>query len=152
MFEAVKQWWEEKDGSQKRHLEEALSREGVRNGKNHEGEDSNPGRRCGHSYKGMPEGGSVASHSSGNQQLCSGGDESSGSSYGGCYKESSRVAPSRNREEPSSYGNTSGVYGSSCNNNESSSYNQSNGRHSDNLQQSSYGSGSNRQEASPLWR
>jgi len=85
---------------------------------------------------------------SGNQQLCSGGDESSGSSYGGCYKESPRVPPGRNRQEPSSYGNTGGVYGSGCNNKESSSYNQSSGRHSDNLQQSSYGSESNRHETS----
>jgi len=113
MFEAVKPWWEKKDWSQKRHLEEVLTREGVQNGKNHEGKDPNPGPGgSGHSHKGMPEGGSVASHSGGNQQLRSGSDESSGSSYGGGYKESSRVPPGRNREEASSYGNSGGGYGS----------------------------------------
>ncbi|CUS14189.1 unnamed protein product [Tuber aestivum] len=103
MFEAVKKWWEEKDESQRHHLEEALSKQGVRDGKNHEGEDPNPGPGgCGHSHEGIPGGGVPASRSSGNRQFSSGGDEAS-------RRESSYGTSGRDREEASTAG---GGYGS----------------------------------------
>jgi hypothetical protein len=48
MFETVRSWWEGKDESEKQHLEEILSFDGVKDGKNHEGEGAEGGH--GHSH------------------------------------------------------------------------------------------------------
>ncbi|KAJ5050984.1 uncharacterized protein L3040_002851 [Drepanopeziza brunnea f. sp. 'multigermtubi'] len=47
MFETVKQWWESKDESEQQHYKEILSTQGVKDNKNHEGEDAQGG---GHSH------------------------------------------------------------------------------------------------------
>lgn len=51
MFETVRQWWEGKDDSEKQHLKEILSYDGVKDGKNHSG-DSGEG---GHSHGAPPK-------------------------------------------------------------------------------------------------
>jgi hypothetical protein len=43
MFETVKNWWESKSDTDKQHFTEILSRDGVKEGKNHEGEDDGHG-------------------------------------------------------------------------------------------------------------
>ncbi|KAF8429678.1 heterokaryon incompatibility protein Het-C-domain-containing protein [Tirmania nivea] len=57
MFEVVRQWWEEKSGSEQSHLENALSKDGVKEGRNHEGEDplGGPGSKS-HSHAGCSHG------------------------------------------------------------------------------------------------
>ncbi|RPB24493.1 Het-C-domain-containing protein [Terfezia boudieri ATCC MYA-4762] len=57
MFEVVRQWWEEKSGSEQSHLEDALSKDGVKEGRNHEGEDplGGPGSKN-HSHAGCSHG------------------------------------------------------------------------------------------------
>lgn len=64
MFEIVRQWWEEKSSSEQSHLEDALSKEGVKEGRNHEGEDplGGPGGKN-HSHSGCSH-----SHGGGNRQ------------------------------------------------------------------------------------
>jgi len=57
MFEVVRQWWEEESGHEQSHLEDSLSMEGVKEGKNHEGENppgskSHPHLGCSHSNGG----------------------------------------------------------------------------------------------------
>jgi hypothetical protein len=48
MFETVKSWWEGKNNSEKQHLKDILSHDGVKDGKNHEGEGAEGGH--GHSH------------------------------------------------------------------------------------------------------
>lgn len=48
MFETVKGWWEGKSDSEKQHLTEILSHDGVKDGKNHEGDSDEGGH--GHSH------------------------------------------------------------------------------------------------------
>lgn len=146
MYETVENWWNEKDNDSKEHLKQALSRDGVREGKNHEGEDPNPGPGgCGHSHGGMKaSGGSSQQNQSrrDQQESSRGGNNSGNNSGGGGYN-----APSRSNQVESSYGGNSGSGGgyneSSRNRQEESSYGSGGNR-----QESSYGSGGNRQEES----
>ena len=64
MFEVVRKWWEEKRGSEQSHLEDVLSKDGVKEGRNHEGEDplGGPGSKN-HSHAGCSHG-----HGGGNRQ------------------------------------------------------------------------------------
>jgi len=64
MFEVVRQWWEGKSGREQSHLEDALSKDGVKEGRNHEGEDplGGPGSKN-HSHVGCSHG-----HGGGNKQ------------------------------------------------------------------------------------
>lgn len=127
MYETVENWWNEKDDESKEHLKQALSKDGVREGKNHEGEDPNPGPGgCGHSHGGMKASGgsSQQNQSRRNEQESSyGGSSGGGSSYN---------APSRNRQEESSYG------GGNNNRQEESSYG---GGNNNRQEESSYGGG-----------
>lgn len=139
MFEAVQSWWNEKDEHAKEHLKEALSKEGVREGKNHEGDDPNPGPGgCGHSHGGVKRAaGSSGQHQ--NRGIGERGQEESSYGGGGGYN-----APSRARqEETSSYGGGGGEYGSSNRNREeTSSYGSGGGYGSSNREEtSSYGRG-----------
>lgn len=113
MFEAVRIWWDEKDGGVKEHLKYALSKEGVREGKNHEGDDPNPGPGgCSHSHGGLKRAGGGVNQ---NQRSIGGHQEEPSYGGGGGYN-----APSRARqEETSSYGG--GGYGSSNRNREETS-------------------------------
>lgn len=134
MYEAVENWWNEKDDDSKEHLKQALSKDGVREGKNHEGEDPNPGPGgCGHSHGGMKASGgsSQQNQSRRNEQESSYGGSSGG---GGGYN-----APSRNRQEESSYG------GGNNNRQEESSYG---GGNNNRREESSYGNNNNREEES----
>lgn len=124
MFEVVQNWWNEKDDGMKQHFTEALSKQGVREGKNHEGEDPNPGPGgCGHSHGGM---GGRQDHgqSSGGYIAPSRSLETSGDSYGGSGGYGSS---NRDRNEEQSYGGGGGEYRSSNRNR--------------NEEQSSYGGG-----------
>ncbi|KAH0603538.1 uncharacterized protein H6S33_007860 [Morchella sextelata] len=123
MFEVVQNWWNEKDDGMKQHFTEALSKQGVREGKNHEGDDPNPGPGgCGHSHGGM---GGRQNHgqSSGGYNAPSRSLETNEDSYGGSggYGSSNR---NRSNQEESSYGSGGGGgYGSSNRNrNEDQSY------------------------------
>jgi hypothetical protein len=113
MFEVVQNWWNEKDDGMKQHFTEALSKQGVREGKNHEGDDPNPGPGgCGHSHGGM---GGRQNHgqSSGGYNAPSRSLETNEDSYGGSggYGSSNR---NRSNQEESSYGSGGGGgYGSS---------------------------------------
>jgi len=86
MFEVVKSWWEEKNHSEQATLRDALSKEGVKDGRNHVGDDpvGGPGGKnhshnsCGHGHGG----GSAA----GRQQRI----EQSTSGYGGQQSLSNR--------------------------------------------------------------
>jgi hypothetical protein len=51
MFDTVRNWWEGKNDSEKEHLKEILSFDGVKDGKNHEGE----GAEGGHSHGARPK-------------------------------------------------------------------------------------------------
>ena len=53
MFETVKAWWDGKDESEQQHLKEILSTEGVKDGKNHEG-NADEGTH-GHSHGAPPK-------------------------------------------------------------------------------------------------
>lgn len=143
MYETVENWWNEKDNDAKEHLKQALSKDGVREGKNHEGDDPNPGPGgCGHSHGGM-KGSGASSHqnqSRNEEQSSYGGGGSSGggynapsrtrqeeSSYGGSGGGGSYNAPSRSRQEESSYSSGGGDNTSSRNRQEGSSYNSGGG-------------------------
>lgn len=163
MYEAVENWWNEKDNDSKEHLKQALSRDGVREGKNHEGEDPNPGPGgCGHSHGGMKASGGSSQQNQGRrdqQESSSGGNNSGGG--GGGYN-----APSRSHQEESSYGGggdggynapsrsrqEESSYGSGGNRQEESSYGGNSGGYNapsrSRQEESSYGSGGNRQEES----
>lgn len=137
MYETVENWWNEKDDEAKEHLKQALSRDGVREGKNHEGEDPNPGPGgCGHSHGGMKgSGGSSQQRQSrtNEQEPSYGGNSGSGGGYN---------APSRNRQEESSYGGGGDNNSSSRNRQEEGSYGSGNNSSSRNRQQeNSYGGG-----------
>jgi hypothetical protein len=131
MFETVKNWWEGKDDSEKEHLKEILSLEGVKAGKNHEGEGAEGG---GHSHGAPPkkqnnggvpsaqEGASVLSDLAGGlagmvmQEAGLSGAFGTGgnrrnddNSYGGgqSYQQSSEGRTNRRNEETSdTYGNS----------------------------------------------
>ena len=76
MFEVVRQWWEEKSNSEKSQLADALSKAGVKEGRNHEGEDplGGPGSKN-HSHSGFSQG------SGGTQQRRDGYGSSQQSGY-----------------------------------------------------------------------
>lgn len=60
MFGVVRQWWEEKDESEREFLRHALSREGVEQGKNHKEGQHDSGHGCGkpiHRVKPKKDGG-----------------------------------------------------------------------------------------------
>ncbi|RPB08965.1 Het-C-domain-containing protein [Morchella conica CCBAS932] len=153
MFEVVQNWWNEKDDGMKQHFTEALSKQGVREGKNHEGEDPNPGPGgCGHSHGGM---GGRQNHgqSSGGYNAPSRSLETNEGSYGGSsnrnrYNQEESYgsgggygSSNRDRNEEQSYG---GGYGSSNRENTGETYGGSGGYGSSNRNReetSSYGGG-----------
>lgn len=147
MFETVKNWWEGKDDSEKEHLKQILSFDGVKAGNNHEGE----GAEGGHSHGARPkkeEGGFAPSAQEGASMISdiagglagmvmqetglsdkfgtgSGGGRQQGQrndgnfSYGGgqSHQQSSESRPSRRNEE-SSYGQSGSTSRRNDNNNE----------------------------------
>lgn len=145
MFEVVQNWWNEKDDGMKQHFTEALSKQGVREGKNHEGDDPNPGPGgCGHSHGGMG-GGQSHGQSSGGYNAPSRSLETSGDSYGGSGGYGSSNRNLSNRDDPP-YSSAGGAYGSSNRNEEQSSYGGGGGEYGSsnrnrNEEQSSYGGG-----------
>jgi len=70
MFGAVQAWWDSHDNQQKQRLVGKLSREGVREGKNHDSDKHDKGHGCGKPL-GMANniGGSSGGKSGGNQQI-----------------------------------------------------------------------------------
>lgn len=99
MFEVVRQWWEEKSGSEQSRLEDALSKDGVKEGRNHEGEDplGGPGSKN-HSHAGCSHG-----HGGGNRQKQRRDD----------YSSSQRDDYGRSGRNENEYGNSQrGEYGS----------------------------------------
>ena len=145
MYETVKTWWEGKSEQDKTHLKEILSTEGVKDGKNHEGESTDP---HGHSHGAPPpkknseaqQGASMLSNLTGgltNLVLGKTGlDQKFGKVNTGDQGKQEQHSTSGRQEETSSYGQSS--YGNQQEQN-TSSYGQtsSHGRNDD--QETSYG-------------
>ncbi|KAF8460509.1 heterokaryon incompatibility protein Het-C-domain-containing protein [Kalaharituber pfeilii] len=96
MFEVVRAWWEGKSRSEQRHIEDALSKDGVKEGRNHEGDDpvGGPGSKShSHSSCAHSQGGSDGRQQ---QRRYDGGGPRQQDEYGG-YQQ-------RRQEEPSGYG------------------------------------------------
>lgn len=168
MFETVKNWWEGKDDSEKEHLKQILSFDGVKAGNNHEGE----GAEGGHSHGARPkkEGGFVPSAQEGASVISdlasglagmvmqetglsekfgtgSGGGRQQGrrndgnSSYSGgqSHQQSSESRPSRRNEE-SSYSQSESTSRHNNNSTENShGRSETTPRRSDNDNEDSYG-------------
>jgi len=176
MFETVKKWWEGKDDSEKQHLKDILSRDGIKDGKNHEGEGADGGHSHGAPPKKKQDDGFVPSAQEGAGFLSqitggltdlalekTGLDKKLGTTESSGQRQDNR----REDNESSSYGRqnesqqetSSGGYGQQSNtqsyggnNNESSGYGQSQGGNSssrygqESTETSSYGGNSGRQE------
>jgi len=154
MYEAVEKWWNELDGNTQDHFREALSREGVKEGKNHDGEDHSgaPGGRthshsgCAHSHGAGASYGQYGSgghgsggHGSSGRQQDNGAESYGQSSSGYGRRNEDNGAETYGRQtESSGYGQSSS-YGRG-NEEETSSYGRQN--------QSSYGRNNEEEESS----
>ncbi|PBP26739.1 heterokaryon incompatibility protein Het-C [Diplocarpon rosae] len=153
MFDTVKDWWEGKDASEQEHYKEILSAEGVKEGKNHEGENPEGGHSHGAPQKkkrnenefvpSAQEGASVLSD-------LAGGLTGLVLEKTGLDKEFGSVGEDQRQNEQSSYGRSVNTYAGSGRDEEISgnSYGQS-GRcernNNNNNEESAYG-GSGRSE------
>jgi len=157
MFETVKAWWDGKDESEKQHLKEILSTEGVKDGKNHEGHSDEgthghshgapPKKKQQESEGGVPSAQEGASFISSIANLAlkeSGLGDKLGIKSGGEQRQQRDETPSHGGGSQSHGRTEQSSYGSASRKNDEEQTSSTQGRSSN--QQSSYGSAGRNQD------